>query len=85
MKYRSEILDEARASMTKIRVAAVVLVTATEDRHVVTYTPEYGDGDGIGTMKDFIEDCSELLSAGERMCVEVRECYLTNMSISEVD
>jgi len=74
MKLTDNILNEARTLVGNISVAAVVLTQPNGDRHITHYVAEYGDGDGVRQMNDFIADCgTEPLYPGERLHVEVRE------------
>lgn len=67
------ILDEA-GQEDHVHLACVILTDVDGKRTLATWTPEYGDGEGVRQEKDFVRRCRRkgLLEEGQSLEVEVR-------------
>jgi len=80
------ILDDARALSPEeaLIVVVVIAVLTTPDgvRRVAHNNPEYGDGEGLRSMQDFVAECERggLLRPGETLSVELREASIDSLA-----
>ena len=63
------LLDDARSTQARMRLAAAILVLPSGETRIVFYTPEYGDNDGLEDVGHFLREVrrSMLLQPGESL------------------
>ena len=68
----ARILDDSRASDIELRLSVLMLRLPDQSERVVTYYPEYGDGDGRQRVGELMEEMTPLLRPGEVLHVTER-------------
>ena len=68
----ARILEDSRSRDIELRLSVLVLRLPDQSEHVVTYYPEYGDGDGRQRVADLMEELTPMLLPGEVLHVTER-------------
>ena len=66
------ILDDSRTAGAEVRVSVLMLRLPDQSERVVTYCPEYGDGDGRQRVGELMQEMTPMLRPGEVLHVTER-------------